>query len=311
MKKKLRIKKRAWIAMSILLLILLFTGIWFASNEVVRTVKPEFHVISTEFSVEAILIRDEKIIRSPNMGHISFDGLSEGERIRVNQQIATVTNQTLEGINNQIEIIADSAGIVSFYTDGFEEFLRDRQIGDIDLIEIKNRDFDQYRGRRNDGDLIAGGTPILRIINPFSDVNFILFFPKEYVIRQGFELSELRENSIILKNDMNEYRVSITDVGFSEESIFCFGRVINPGEDFHNVRRESFTLVLDRLAGYLISEEAIVYVEGEPGVYIQTRTLTRSSYNWVSVEILERVSDKVLLTREISGHSVVINPQVL
>lgn len=297
--------------MSILLLALLFTGIWSVSSEVVKVVKPEFHVISTEFPVEVILIRDEKIIRSPSMGRISFGGLSEGERIRVNQQIATVTNQTFEGINNQIAIIADSSGVVSFYTDGFEEFLRGRQIGDIDLIEIKNRDFDQYLERRNEGDLIAGGTPIFRVINPFADVNFILFFSKDDVIRLGFELSELESNTIILKDEMNEYRISITNVGFSEESVFCSGRIINPGEDFHNMRRGEFTLVLDSLAGYLISAEAIVYVEGEPGVYIQRRTLTRSSYNWVNVEILGRFSDEVLLTREISGYSVVINPEVL
>ena len=312
MKKRTRIKKRFWVYISILLLLLLSIGIWSMSSEAVRTVDLEFHVISTEIPVEVIFIRDEEIIRSPGMGHISFGGLVEGERVRVNQQVATVSTQTFEGTINQTPIITDSAGVLSFYIDGFEDLLLGRQMGELDLIEIKNRDFGQYREYRNEGDLIAGGTPVLRIINPFSDVNFILYFPKNYVIKHGFELSELENNNIILENDMNEHRVSITSVGFSEESVFCSGRVIGHGEDFYNIRKGRFTLVLDRLEGYLVAKEAIVYnVEGESGVFIRTCTFSRTPYNWVSVDILERFSDKALITLEDSGYPVVINPHVL
>jgi len=308
---KVKIKKRAWIFLSILLILLLYV-IWSISNQTTRTVKLEPYIISTEFPAETIFIRDEKIIRSPGMGQIFFEDFAEGERIGINQKLAIVDAQIFEGSVNQMSIIAESAGILSFYIDGFEEVFSGRQFNEIDLTEIKNSDFGQYKEYVSDGDLIAGGRPIFRIINPFSDVNFILYFPKDYVIRHGFELSELKDNSIILKNGMNEYEVRITEIEFSGESIFCFGRVLNQGSDFHNIRRESFTLVLDRLRGYMITKEAIIYnAEGEPGVFIQTRALPTTRHRWVRVDILEEFSNNVLINFDNSGHPVVINPQTL
>ena len=310
LKKKVKIKKRFWVFLSILLLFL-FSVIWSVSNQNVRVVNLEPYLMSTQFPVEVIFIRDEKIVRSPSMGQISFGNLVEGERIRVNQQLATISAQTFEGGLNQTSIIAESAGTVSFYIDGFEDFFLGRQLGEIDLIELKNRDFNQYMGYRSEGDLIAGGTPILRIINHFSDVNFILYFPKSYVIANGFELSELENNNIILKNGMNEYKINITEVGFSGESVFCYGILIGSGEDFYNIRKERLTLVLYRIEGYLVAKDTIVYREGEPGVFIQSRALPTTRYRWVNVDVLEVFSDQALITFEASGYPVVINPQVL
>ena len=312
MKKRIRIKKRVWVFLSILLLILLFNVNWPISDQNVRTVNLELRVVSTQFPVEVIFIRDEKIIRSPNMGQIFFGGLVEGERVRVNQQVAVVYNQTFEGTINQTAITTDSAGVLSFYIDGFEDLLSGRQMSELDLTEIINRDFAQYREYRSEGDIIAGGTPILRIINHFSDVNFILYFPQDYVIRHGFELSELEDNNILLKSDMDEYRISITSVGFSGKNIFGSGRVIGSGEDFYNIRKGRFTLVLDRLEGYLVAKEAIVYnAEGEPGIYIQIRMPPVSRYRWVSVDVLKTFPNEALIIFGNSRYPVVINPQVL
>jgi len=306
-KKKSRIKK-GWIYLAVLLILLfLIKGIWSISSKAVKTVNLELKVISTEFPAEVIFIRDEMLIRSPNKGHISFEDLSEGERVRVNQHVATLTTQTFQGNLKHTPITTSNAGVLSFYTDGFEEVFKGKQIGELDLLELKKKDFGQYREYKNEGELVEEGAPVLKIINPFSDVNFILYFPQEYVIKHGFELLELKDMPLILKNDRNEYRISTTNMGLSGKDVFCFGRVLDRKEDFYNIRKERFTLVLDRQEGYLVSKQAIVYIEDEPGVFIQTH----ASYDWVSVDILRNLSDKALIMLEDPGYPVVINPQVL
>jgi len=308
LEKKVRVKiKKGWIFLAVLLLLLLFIGIRPTSGETVKTVNPEFQVISTEFPVDVIFSRDEEVIRSPGRGQVFFEDLIDGERVRVNQQVATLVTQTFDGVLERKPITISNAGVLSFYTDGFEELLWGRQIGELDLIGVKNRNFGQYMEYKSEGAFVEQGTPIFRIINPFSDVNFILYFPKGYVIKNGFELSELESNSLILKSDSDEYRISITNVGLAGESVFCSGRVLSNRGDFFNIRKERFILVLERQEGYLISKEAIVYEEeGEPGVFIQNRR----SYDWVRVDILKVLSDKALIAPERPG-SIVINPQVL
>ena len=306
-KKNTRIKK-GWIYLTVLLLLLFFIkGFWSISSKSVKTVNLELKVISTEFPVEVIFIRDEKIIKSPGKGHIFFEDLIEGERVRVNQQVATLITQTFEGNLKQTPITISNAGVLSFYTDGFEELFRGKEIGELNLMEIKKKDFGQYRKYKNEGELVEEGTPVFKIINPFSDVNFILYFPQEYVIKHGFEFLELKEMPLLLKSDRNEYRISIINMGLSENDVFCFGRVLDHKEDFYNIRKERFTMVLDRQEGYLVSKQAIVYVENEPGVFIQTH----ASYDWVSVDILKNLSDKALVMLEDPSYPVVINPQVL
>lgn len=305
--KNKRIKK-IWIYMVVLfLLLVLIQSFWSVSNKSVKTVNLELKVIATEFPVDVIFIRDEKIIRSPGKGYIYFEDFIEGERVRVNQQVATLITQNFEGNFKQTPIITSKAGVLSFYTDGFEELFAGKQIGQLNLMEIKKKDFGQYKEYKNEGDLVEEGTPVFKIINPFADVNFIMYFPQENVIKHGFELLDLKEMPLILKSDSNEYKITITNMGLSEKDVFCYGKVMDYKQDFYNIRKERFVLVLERQKGYLISKEAIVYIENEPGVFIQTH----SSYDWVVVDIIKTLSDKVLVMLEDPSYPVVINPQVL
>ena len=306
-KKKIK-GKINWVYLVVLLILLLFfISIWFNSKDTVRTVSLERQTISIELPVEVVFIRDEDIIRSPGRGRISFGDINEGERVRVNQQLATINARTLEGNLSQTPVITGISGVISFQTDGFEGLLLGMQNGDLNLVEVKNKDFDQYKDYKNEGDFVETGAPVFRIINPFSDVNFILYFPKDYVIKHGFELSELMNRPLRLRSNDDEYRINTAYMRLSEEGIFCSGIIFDRRENFFNIRKDRFTLSIIGPEGYLVSRQAIVYDGEEPRVFIQTR----NSYDWVKVDILRNLSDKVLIMFEEADFPIVINPQVL
>ncbi|KUO52469.1 MAG: hypothetical protein APF76_05395 [Desulfitibacter sp. BRH_c19] len=301
-------KKMGWIYLFILgLTVCIITSISAISNKTVKTINPELEAITTELLAEAVFIRDERTIKSPNKGQISYEDLQEGERVRVSHQIATITAQTLEGKQNYIPVTTNSAGVLSFYPDGFEEVLSGKPMGELNLLEVKKINSGQYSDQEKDRQIVEEGTPIFKIINPFSDVNFILYFPQSEILDIGRDPLELKDAPLTLSNGDSEYRINISDIGFAGKDVFCFGVILNNKEDFYSIRKADFRLIIDTKEGYLIDKEAIVIIDEEPGIYIHKG----DSYNWVPVEVLKTLPDKSLIMFDDYLYPIVINPQVL
>lgn len=303
--KKKPKEKRGWIKLSIFILaIFIVTNIMAISNKTVKTINPQLEIVSTELSAQAIFIRDETVIVSPNKGQISYEDLQEGERVRVNHKLATITAQTLEGKTNYMSVTTNRAGVLSYSPDGFEEVLSGKNMSELNLLEIKQTNFEQYIYQKRDRELVEEGTPIFKVINPFADVNFILYFPQSYILELGMDPLELKNLPLVLSNEDDEYMIRIIDIGFAGKDIFCYGLIINNKEDFYSIRRDDFRLVIDVQEGYLTPLNTIVFKDEEPGVYIQKD----GSYDWVPVEILKKFPDKIMIMLNDHEYPIVINP---
>ncbi|MGM0444924.1 MAG: HlyD family efflux transporter periplasmic adaptor subunit [Bacillota bacterium] len=157
-------KKRKFISWKyfafIFIIIIGLISFFILKNEDIKTVTVSYQEIVSGFETEALVIRDEKVYKSPMSGTLNIL-LSEGERASYGQKIAYIEND--EKVYN---IYADQPGIVSYAYDGLEERLK---FGNItpDVLEDYNqyeRDYHQYVSGNN----VENGVKLYRNINNYA-----------------------------------------------------------------------------------------------------------------------------------------------
>ncbi len=303
-KKKKKFPK-GWLYLAFIFgVILLFASFWQISTKGIKTQELKWQVIKTNLSADWIFLRDEKIVAAPAKGYVTFNELSEGERVRVGQHIATINADGMDGRVHSWDMVTEWAGVFSYRIDGFEETFSNKELKDFNLLEIKRLKFDNHNNKK---DYVEQGEPVFRIINPFSDVNFIVMFPLKDILELGIDPSDLKSISPMLVDNEQNYKIAITEVNLAGESVFCFGNILGDGRNFYNVRKGNYELLLDSSQGYLVPNSAVVYSDEEPGVYIHDG----NSFEWVPIDIINTYSDEYLIDMELSEGHVVINPLAL
>lgn len=306
-KKKIKSKK-GLVYLLILISILIFVkSVWSITTKTIKTQVLELEVVTTKFLVDAIFIKDEDIVKSPIKGNLSFSELKEGERVRVGQEIAIIDFQSFEGIQKQVVVTTSQAGIISLAIDGFEETLKGKGIGELDLSELKKMDFNKYFNDKKDSRAVEEGTPIFKLISPFSDLNFIIYLPQKELADSGIDPFTLKDLPLTMENNGKQYQITILDVGFADEDVFFSGKFLRDKEDFYSSRKTQLELIVDSIDGYYVPLQAVVMVNDDAGVYVQKN----KTYTWVPVDILKTFDDKYFIQIEDNEYPVVINPQNL
>jgi putative membrane fusion protein len=281
----------------------LISGYFKISAGVVKTMMPQWHLSTEELPVEAIILREEHVIRSPIKGQIRFEDLAEGERVHVGQKIATMESIHTETRFYSTPVTTDWAGIASYTIDGLEGALSNSSLTDYNLKDIKSLKLPVQAEKA----FIEKGEAVFRIINPFEDILAIIYFSADSLKNKNLYPAQLKEKALWLNIENAHYQIGIQEVELFENDVFCLAKIIDEARDFFNARKLDCNLVLDQKEGYLVPKTAIVDGDEQPGVYLEQY----GEYVWQPIEILLSEDSNCLLKME-QGHSpVIINPEVL
>ncbi|MEW6623159.1 MAG: HlyD family efflux transporter periplasmic adaptor subunit [Bacillota bacterium] len=303
MKKKSGIKK-IWIMLIFILGIIFFLiSCWLVSSKTVKTVFLEWHSIQIDFPVEIVFIREERAVKAPIKGYVVRQDINDGERVRVGQTVATINAKSIDGQSHHFSVVSEWAGTLSFAVDGFEETFNGKGIRDFNLAEIKKLNFERSK---SEGELVEKGEALFKIIDSFRDVNFIMYFPHKHLLANVIDPQLLLEGPLLIFSEEKHYGVQVTDINYAGEDVYCFGKILEAPEDFFNVRKGKYMLMVREYEGYLVDNSALTMLDDVPGVYYQVS----NNYEWTPVEIIYQNSNKTLIRFDKEKHPVVINPEV-
>ncbi|MDZ7672184.1 MAG: HlyD family efflux transporter periplasmic adaptor subunit [Halanaerobiales bacterium] len=160
-KEKSNRKFISWKYFAFIIIIMIgLISFFILKNEDIKTITVSYQEIVSGFETEALVIRDEKIYRSPMSGTLNIL-LNEGERASYGQKIAYIEND--ERVYN---IYADQPGIISYAYDSLEERLKFGNITPevLDNYNEYKRDYHQYVS----GNKVENGIKLYRNINNYA-----------------------------------------------------------------------------------------------------------------------------------------------
>jgi len=225
-----------------------------------------------------LLIRTEESFKASAPGEVELK-VRDGERLRVGTPLAEI-----KGVS-QSTVWSPRAGIFCTHVDGLENLLLPEMIGELDLMAVENIkplappadntvDSGQYFGKVVDN------------LQP-------LFMHIQWE-HQGSETSRAFRTgeTVHLVYKGQELAGQVKDVRSTGNDVYLVVEMRDYPEEFVHLRNVNLELVIRRLSGWLVPREAVVFKDGEPGVYV----VLRQRVNWVPVSVNDRLEDTVSIT---------------
>ncbi|WP_027364836.1 HlyD family efflux transporter periplasmic adaptor subunit [Desulfotruncus alcoholivorax] len=213
--------------------------------------------------VEGTIIRREETIKAPSSGKLQLLA-RDGDRLRVGAPVARINGVSKE------TIISPGAGIFCTHLDGLENLL---DPGMTDVLDMEAVEKISNSSGDDGSEEVSGGTLIGKVVDNLNPIVIYLrvdlagdasgeLFKKglKVTLSQGKQV--IRGNIIRLWNEKNSYTmfIQVDD---------------NYPESFVHGRRQKMDLALERLEGWLVPEGAIVFKDGNPGLYlVEKQTVT-------------------------------------
>lgn len=233
--------------------------------------------------LDGILIKEEKVIRSPANGRLHFTA-TDGKRLEVGAGAAQVTASEQESGEAAFNVFTPSAGIFCTHLDGLENILSTGNLDVLDLPKLeKIADKPVPEGGR-----VEKGQPIFKIIDNLSPINIYAEIPKS-----GFP-ADLADKPGWLPATWENLPLRIkprklTDKGDTWEGLFLLSGY---PENLVHYRKVRLSLTTNRLEGLLVPRGAVVYRDGEPGMYLAVKKKAL----WVPVKVEGELAGKVAVS---------------
>lgn len=249
-------------------------------------------------SFDGVLIKDEKVVRSPANGRIHFTE-PDGRRLEVGAKAAEVDLSAEQGAGGStVDVNTDSAGIFCTHLDGLESILSPETIDVLDLPRLeKIGDKPVPEGTR-----VEKGQPIFKIIDNLSTVSIYGAIPKsalpdDYMDKPGW-----------LQATWDNFAFKIKPANISDKGDRWEGSFLVSGypEQIVHYRKVRLIVTTRQLKGLLVPHKAIVYRDGKPGVYL----VVKKKAQWSPVKIEGELNGRVAVSGEgfIEGARYVSNP---
>lgn len=285
------------IQIAFLLAVIIFVGFktGIGSEIFIRTTVVTSGTLEQDILLEGLVIRDEKLITAPENG-VFFPEVSEGSRIREGQFIGN-----FKKYSNDTEIIkADSAGLISYKTDSYEN---DFQIDNYEGLKADELfDINSAYEAVESGDEIPKGFPIARIVNNHKPAVIIIKVEKEVF-------------DIINSQDKNTLRVKLNESESATASISSMiakqNLVVLEIERWENFllykRVCNLRTVIATYSGFIIPSSSLIEREGESGAFVRSS----GRFHWTSVDIIYEANDKAVV-EGINGEKteIITNPRI-
>ncbi|KJS11533.1 MAG: hypothetical protein JL56_01975 [Desulfotomaculum sp. BICA1-6] len=225
-----------------------------------------------------LLIRTEESFKASAPGEVELK-VRDGERLRVGTPLAEI-----KGVS-QSTVWSPRAGIFCTHVDGLENLLLPEMIGELDLMAVENIkplappadntvDSGQYFGKVVDN------------LQP-------LFMHVQWE-NQGSEAARSFRTgeTVHFVYKGQELAGQVKDVRSAGSDVYLVVEMRDYPDEFVHLRNLHMELVIRRLSGWLVPREAVVFKDGEPGIYVALR----QRVNWVPVSVNDRLDDTVSIT---------------
>jgi len=247
---------------------------------------------------DGILIKDEKVVRSPANGRLHFTE-PDGRRLEVGAKAAEIEISAEQGAGGStVDVNTDSAGILCTHLDGLENILSPENIGVLDLPSLE-----KIGGKpAPEGTRAEKGQPIFKIIDNLSPVSIYGAIPKPalpdgYMDKPGW-----------IQATWDNYNFKIKPANISDKGDRWEGFFLMSGypEQIVHYRKVRLIVTTRQLKGLLVPHKAIVYRDGKPGVYLAVKKKAQ----WAPVKIEGELAGRVAVSGEgfIEGTRYVSNP---
>lgn len=228
--------------------------------------------------VAGLLIRTEEPFQAPAAGELNLK-VRDGERLRAGALLAEI-----KGVN-QTAVRSSKAGVFCTHVDGLESLLVPEKIGELDLLAVENIkesaspadnkvDSGQFFGK-----VVDNLQPVfihIRWENANSEAaGTFRAGGTAYLIYKGRELAG-----------------RIRDVITTGGEVYLMVELCDYPDEFIHQRDIELQLVVRRLSGWLAPREAVVFKDGQPGLYV----ILKQRVSWIPVSVNDRMGDTVSLT---------------
>ncbi|RAK07401.1 putative membrane fusion protein [Halanaerobium saccharolyticum] len=245
------------------------------------------------FWSEAMIVRDEKVIKSPISGRVELL-VGEGDRLASGRKLAEI-----ESSNQQQKIFNKEAGIVSFAVDGLES-----EVNVDNLNQINLNNFADLNGNYEhllSGDRIKKNEALYRIINNF-ELFLLVQVPDSQVDR--FRINELL---FIEQNNSDElFEARIVDIRPNLEATFFLIELEQFIPQWTNRRRIELNIIKNIYRGIKIPRKAVFNQPSGQGVL---KVSGYNKYEFQEVVILDGNDEYVIVSGLEIGEEIITNPE--
>ncbi len=292
MKKNKSISFKPFLIIFVLLIIVII-GIQIFGASRFESILAEQGEVIDGFWSEVLVVRDEKVIRSPITGRVELLVI-EGDRHAAGKELALIKSS-----DSQLKIFNKKAGIISYAVDGLEAEINLNNLEEIDL-----NNFNEIKGDYKhliSGNRIKKGEALYRVIN-----NFELYLIAEVPASQSdrFNINEL----IFLEEKKSEelYEATITDIRHNLNKKFFHIKVEQFIPEWINRRKIELNIIKNIYRGIKIPRKAVFSQLSGRGVL---KVSGYNKYKFQEIIILNGNEDYVIVSGLEIGEEIITNPE--
>lgn len=284
-KKRRRLKKpfKNFLIAALLLIFVIILSVPFLVPSVSKLQVLTSQTVSQTTTMDGILIKDEKVVKSPSNGKLHLV-VPDGKRLEVGAKAAEIIAFEQDFGEIIFDIYTDSTGVLCSHLDGLESMLSPQNIGVLEMPRIEKI------GNKpmSDGVKVDKGQPVFKIIDNLSPVSIYGSMPKSAFAEGSLDKSET------LQASWENISFSLTpgvlnDAGDTLEGFYLLSDF--PEQIIHH-RKVSINVTTRVLKGLLVPDKAIVYRDNKPGIYLAVKKKAL----WKPVEIEGELSGKVAVS---------------
>ncbi len=240
--------------------------------------------------LEGLLIKEEEVVRSPSSGEIHFT-VPDGNRLEVGAGAAQVISTEQGSGKVALNIFTPVAGVFCTHLDGLESILSPENMNVLDLTKLEKT----VNKAIPEGVRVEKGQPVFKLIDNLSPINFYAVIPKDsfpsgMVDRPRWLQATWENQTFNIKPD------KIVDKGDRWEGLFLLN---NYPENIIHYRKVRLSVTTKKLNGLLVPCRAVVYRNGEPGLYLAVK----KKACWVPLKIEGELNGKVAVSGQEIGEN--------
>jgi putative membrane fusion protein len=201
----------------------------------------------------------------------------------------------------KIDITTSATGILCTHLDGLESILAPQNIAVAELKKIEKT----VVGSSLDGTNVGEWQPVFKIIDNLSPVSIYASMPKA-ALADGYP-----DQPEILQASWENHIFALTpgELIDNGDMLEGFYQIADYPEALVHQRKVQLIITARQLKGLLVPDKAVVYRDGEPGIYLAVKKKAQ----WTPVAIEGELAGKVAVSgEEISeGTRFISNPVLL
>lgn len=243
---------------------------------------------------------EESLITPTNSGSVALE-VEEGKRVPKNHEVFSVTSSDEDGKEKTERYYAPISGIVSYYIDGYENMSDMDKIKELDFRNIYEDTFNSESNNHAKKDAVAGEA-YAKVIDNLKVAYIYMFYNPE----DNHLLEEEGDTFRIRFPELNESTTGTVEkiMDNGDGRMFCKIALGPVSETFLTNRVVQAEIYQIETATLDLSKDALVYNDGEPGVYI----VSGGTVQWQKVTVLHESENRVECETLPEGTVIVLTP---